>query len=58
MLATVDFDRGAFSCAVSTDPEHPRLFVVGQEFTPQPAGPTGVLAAYPAPVPAANRPIG
>jgi sugar lactone lactonase YvrE len=55
VLDTVDFDRGAFSCVLSTDPEHPRLYVVGQYYTPEPTGPTGLVAAYPAPAPAPNR---
>lgn len=43
VLATVDFDRGAFSCAVGGD----NLYVVGQDFGGNPfAGePTGLLAA-------------
>ncbi len=54
VLATVDLDRGAFSCTLSRDTERPRLFVVGQQFGGAPAGPTGIVAAYPAPVPGAG----
>ena len=49
VLATVDFDRGAFSCTLSRDTERPRLFVVGQQFGGEPPGPTGIVASHPAP---------
>lgn len=48
VLGTVDFGRGAFSCAVSdTDPA--TLYVIGQDFEGDPfsGDPTGVLAAFP-----------
>lgn len=52
VLADVDFDRGAFDCVLSTDPERPRLFVVGQDFGGEPSGvPSGLVAAYDAPAP-------
>jgi sugar lactone lactonase YvrE len=45
VLATVDFDRGAFSCAVGDG----RLYVVGQDWGNDPTGsaPSGVLASFP-----------
>jgi sugar lactone lactonase YvrE len=52
VLATVDLDRGAFACALSSGPD-PELFVVGQAW----GGPgdtgttTGQLVAFPAPAP-------
>jgi sugar lactone lactonase YvrE len=56
VLDVVDFDRGAFACALSNEPD-PRLFVIGQTWGgPAPAEPTGQLAAFPAPAPRAGRP--
>jgi sugar lactone lactonase YvrE len=56
VLATVDFDRGAYACALSRGPD-PRLFVVGQAWDgPGPAEPTGRVVAFPAPAPGAGRP--
>ena len=57
MLGSVELDRGAFACALSTGAE-PTLFVVGQDR----AGPgtvggaTGQVVAFPAPAPAARHP--
>lgn len=49
VLATVDFDRGAFSCVLDPSPE-PRLYVVGQDFgATESDGPTGIVARFPAP---------
>jgi sugar lactone lactonase YvrE len=57
VLAVVDLDRGAFSCALSRGPA-PRLFVVGQTWTgPGPGEPTGQVVAFPAPAPGAGRPL-
>lgn len=52
VLATVDFDRGAFACALSSGAD-PKLFVVGQSWGESDAsgGPTGRIAAYSAPAP-------
>jgi sugar lactone lactonase YvrE len=56
VLATVDTDRGAFSCTLSRG-ENPRLFVVGQKYGgPRSPEPTGQLVAFPAPAPGAGRP--
>lgn len=48
ILSTLEFGRGAFSCAVSRDGV-PTLYVIGQDFGGNPfAGdPTGILAAFP-----------
>jgi sugar lactone lactonase YvrE len=49
VLATVQIDRGAFSCTLSRDDE-PTLYVVGQQFGgPETSSPTGQLVAFPAP---------
>ena len=52
VLATVELDRGAFSCTLSRDGE-PRLYVVAQQWgdTPGSAERTGQVLAYPAPAP-------
>jgi len=56
VLASVEWDRGAFACALSRG-QDPRLFVVGQVFGgPEPSQPTGQLVAFPAPAPGAGRP--
>ncbi len=55
VLATVDFDRGAFACALSRDSD-PRLYVVGQEWGEEFRAATGRLAAFPAPAPGAGYP--
>lgn len=56
VLATVDLDRGAFSCTVSRD-DRPVLYVVGQEWGGPPQdGATGQVFAFPAPAPGAGRP--
>lgn len=48
-LATLDFDRGAFSCALDPGPEA-QLYVVGQDFGAGDSdGPTGVVARFPVP---------
>jgi hypothetical protein len=47
VLATVNLDRGAFSCALSRGQDR-RLFVVGQNFGgPEPAQPSGRVVAFP-----------
>jgi len=46
VLATVNLDRGAFACALSTGAD-PLLFVVG----PQSDKPSGQVVAFPAPAP-------
>jgi sugar lactone lactonase YvrE len=49
VLATVDLDRGAFSCVVEQSSD-PRLYVVGQDWDGDPSsGPTGIVARFPAP---------
>ncbi len=57
VLDTVEFDRGAFACVLSREPD-PRLFVVGQDWGGPDAvgGATGVLAAFAAPAPGAGHP--
>jgi sugar lactone lactonase YvrE len=56
VLATLDWDRGAFACALSRG-QDPRLFVVGQIFGgPEPSQSTGQVVAFPAPAPGAGRP--
>ncbi len=57
VLATIDFPRGAFACALSRG-DDPRLFVVGQDWGGPDAvgGATGQLVAYPAPAPGAGFP--
>lgn len=56
-LQTVDFDRGAFACALSRDTDDPMLFIVGQDYGGPPSTePTGRLVAVPAPAPGAGRP--
>jgi sugar lactone lactonase YvrE len=56
VLAVVNMDRGAFSCALSREPD-PRLFVVGQMYGgPPPAEPSGHVVAFPAPAPGVGWP--
>jgi hypothetical protein len=56
VLATVEWDRGAFACALSRD-QSPRLFVVGQNYGgPEAAQPSGRVVVFPAPVPGAGKP--
>src|SRR5262252_1562567 len=56
VLASVEWDRGAFACALSRG-EDPRLFVVAQRYgEPEPSRPSGQLVAFPAPAPGAGRP--
>ena len=57
ILATVELDRGAFSCTLSRDGE-PRLYVVAQQWggTAGSAERTGQVLAYPAPAPGAGWP--
>jgi sugar lactone lactonase YvrE len=51
VLATVDLDRGAFSCALSSG-DSPRLYVVAQHYGDSaPAEPSGQVLAFPAPAP-------
>lgn len=54
VLESVEFGRGAFSCALSRDDES-KLYAVGQDFGGNPfEGPAGgVLAVFPAPAPGA-----
>ena len=49
-LQTVDTDRGAFACALSSGPD-PRLYVVGQDWggPDTSGGATGHVVAFPAP---------
>jgi sugar lactone lactonase YvrE len=53
VLGTVELDRGAFACALSTGPDA-KLFVVGQDWGGPWAvgGATGQVVAFPAPAPA------
>jgi sugar lactone lactonase YvrE len=53
VLATVDLDRGAFSCTLSRG-DDPRLYVVGQN--PESSEPSGQVVAFPAPAPGAGKP--
>jgi len=57
VVDAVDFDRGAFACALCRGPD-PRLYVVGQDWGGPGAvgGPTGRVAASPAPAPGAGYP--
>jgi sugar lactone lactonase YvrE len=56
VLATADWDRGAFACALSRE-QNPRLFVVGQAYGgPESSQPSGQVVAFPAPAPGAGRP--
>ncbi len=57
VLMTLDFDRGAFACALSRDRE-PRLYVVGQDWGGPDAvgGATGQLVSFAAPAPGAGYP--
>lgn len=57
VLATVELDRGAFACALSSG-EDPRLYVVGQmwEGPEPPRQPTGRVVAFPAPAPGTGKP--
>src|SRR6516225_7894025 len=56
VLATAEWDRGAFACALSRG-EDPRLFVVGQIYGgPGSRQPSGRVVAFPAPAPRAGRP--
>ena len=56
VLATLELDRGAFSCTLSRD-DYPRLYVVGQEFGgPRAVEPTGQVVVFEAPAPGAGRP--
>jgi sugar lactone lactonase YvrE len=58
VLATVDFDRGAFACALSRDGGDPKLYVVGQDWGGPDAvgGATGQVGVFPAPAPGAGCP--
>jgi sugar lactone lactonase YvrE len=57
VLATVDFDRGAFGCTLSGGTD-PTLYVVGQQWGGPDAtgGATGRIGAFPAPAPGAGHP--
>ena len=56
VLATVELDRGAFSCALSRGRD-PRLFVVGQQYgSPGTGEPSGQVVAFPAPAAGVGRP--
>ena len=56
VLATADWDRGAFACVLSRE-QNPRLFVVGQAYGgPESPQPSGQVVAFPAPAPGAGRP--
>ncbi|MDQ4051750.1 MAG: SMP-30/gluconolactonase/LRE family protein [Actinomycetota bacterium] len=55
-LDKVEFDRGAFACVLGRG-DDPRLFVVGQNWGGDGGdGPTGRLAAFPAPARGAGHP--
>lgn len=56
VMATVDLDRGAFACALSTGAD-PKLFVVGQDWGGPEAvgGATGQIVAFPAQAPGVGR---
>lgn len=57
VLDTVDFDRGAFACALSRG-DDARLYVVGQDYggPDDVGGASGRLVAFPAPTPGAGFP--
>ena len=57
VLDTVDFDRGAFACALSRG-DDTRLYVVGQDYggPDDVGGASGRLVAFPAPAPGAGFP--
>lgn len=57
VLATVDLDRGAFACALSSGAD-PQLFVVGQDWGGPDAvgGTTGQITVFPAPASGAAHP--
>ena len=57
VLDTVEFDRGAFACALSREPD-PRLLVVGQDWQGPDSvgGATGRLVSFPAPAAGAGHP--
>ncbi len=50
VLARVEFDRGAFSCALGDEADQ-RLYVVGQDWGGDQSGPSGRVGAFPAPQP-------
>jgi sugar lactone lactonase YvrE len=56
VLATVELDRGAFSCTLSRG-EEPKLYVVGQHFGgSEMTEPTGQVVVFPAPATGAGWP--
>lgn len=56
LLDSIPFDRGAFACTLSRTGD-PTLYVVGQDFgAAEAAGPTGIVAAFPAPASGAGYP--
>jgi sugar lactone lactonase YvrE len=56
VLATVELDRGAFSCTLSRG-EDPKLYVVGQQFGgSETTEPTGQVVVFPAPAAGAGWP--
>ncbi|WP_152360607.1 SMP-30/gluconolactonase/LRE family protein [Microlunatus speluncae] len=56
ILDTIAFDRGAFACTLSRTGD-PTLYIVGQNFTGDPAAePSGIAAAFPAPAHGAGHP--
>jgi sugar lactone lactonase YvrE len=56
VLATVELDRGAFSCTLSRG-DQPQLYVVSQQWgAPQSTAPTGQVVVFPAPAPGAGKP--
>ncbi|GAA4901309.1 sugar lactone lactonase YvrE [Stackebrandtia albiflava] len=55
VLETLDWDRGAFACALSRG-EDPHLYVVGQHFGGTDSVPSGQVVAFPVSVPGAGRP--
>jgi sugar lactone lactonase YvrE len=55
VLATVEWDRGAFACTLSRG-ANPRLFVVGQTWGGPGDQPSGQVVAFPAPAAGAGKP--
>jgi sugar lactone lactonase YvrE len=56
VLATVEWDRGAFACTLSRGGD-PKLYVVGQQFGgPEATTPTGQVVVFPAPAIGAGWP--
>ncbi|MBO0805662.1 MAG: SMP-30/gluconolactonase/LRE family protein [Nocardiopsaceae bacterium] len=57
ILASVELDRGAFSCTLSRGDQPPQLYVVGQQWNgAQAQAPTGQVLVFPAPASGAGKP--